>query len=119
LDGKGSVGSTFLLNSLSPDILSHVLAMDSTTGVWAAINTMFTSAYRSKVNHLHAALNDTKKLTMTADQYFTKMKGFASELASAGEPVDDDEIIGHNHHGLDGSYNSCDHYHWKSKHHPR
>jgi hypothetical protein len=107
LDGKGSVGSLFfLLNSSSSDILSRVLAMDSTNEVWAAINTMFISASRSKVNHLRAALNDTKKLTMTADQYFTKIKGFASEFASAGKPVEDDELIGHILHGLYGSYNS-------------
>jgi hypothetical protein len=33
------------------------------------------------------------------------MKCLASELVSAGKPVDDDELIGHILHGLDGSYN--------------
>ena len=42
----------FLLNSLSPDILSHVLGMESTAEVWATINSMFSSALRSKVQHL-------------------------------------------------------------------
>jgi hypothetical protein len=30
---------------------------------------------------------------MTADQYFTKMKGFASKLSSLGKPVEDDELL--------------------------
>ena len=31
----------FLLNSLSPEILSHVLGMDTTASAWTAVNTMF------------------------------------------------------------------------------
>jgi hypothetical protein len=31
-----------------------------------------------------SALNNTKKKEMTADQYFTKMQGFVSELGAAG-----------------------------------
>ena len=96
----------FLLNSLSPDILSHVLGMDSTAEAWAAITGMFSTASRTKVQHLCSALNDTKKDTMTAHQYFTKMKGFASELAAAGKPLEDDELIGYLLHGLDASYNA-------------
>ena len=34
------------------------------------------------------------------------MKGFASELAAAGKPLEDDELIGYILHGLDSSYNS-------------
>jgi hypothetical protein len=68
--------------------------MQSTTKVWAAISNMFASASRMKVQHLRAALIDTKKLNMTADEYFNKMKGFASELVAAGKPLEDDELIG-------------------------
>jgi hypothetical protein len=97
----------FLLNSLSPDILSHVLGMDSTTEAWAGITTMFASASRSKVQHLRSQLHDTKKLTMSADVYFTKMKGFASELVALGKPIEDDEIVSHILNGLDKHhYNS-------------
>ena len=96
----------FLLNSLSPEILSHVLGMESTAAVWATINTMFSAASRSRVQHLRSALNDTKKKDLTADQYITKMKGFASELATAGKPLEDDELIGYLLHGLGSSYNS-------------
>ena len=62
----------FLLNLLSPDILSHVLAMESTAEAWAAITAMFASASKSKVQHLRPAINDTKKDNMTVDQYFSR-----------------------------------------------
>jgi hypothetical protein len=42
---------------------------------------------------------------MTAQQYITKMKGYASELATAGKIVDDDELKDYIMNGLDGSYN--------------
>jgi hypothetical protein len=57
----------WLLNSLSPDILSHVLRVDSTASAWIAINGMFTTASRTKAHNLRCALNDTKNLSMTAD----------------------------------------------------
>jgi hypothetical protein len=31
----------FLLNTLSPDILSHLLDVDTTTEAWASINSMY------------------------------------------------------------------------------
>ena len=57
--------------------------------------------------HVRSAhLNKTKKKKdMSAGEYFTKMKGLCSELASAGKPIDDDELIGYILNGLDGSYN--------------
>jgi hypothetical protein len=97
----------FLLNSLSPDILSHVLGVQSTTEAWSTIDGMFKTAARSKIQHLRSQLNDTKKLPMSADDYFTKMKGFTSELAAVGKPLDKDELVGHLLHGLDKDhYNS-------------
>jgi hypothetical protein len=91
----------WLLNSLSPDILSHLLEVESTADDWTAINGMFTTASRTKAQHLRGKLNDTKKLTMTADQYYTKMKGFASKLLALGKPIDDDELLGYLLHGLE------------------
>lgn len=97
----------FLLNSLSPDILSHVLGVETTAEAWSTIDKMFKTAARSKIQLLRSQLNDTPKLGLTADQYFTKMKGFASELAAVGKPLDDDELIGHLVKGLDTRhYNS-------------
>jgi hypothetical protein len=97
----------FLLNTLSPDILSHLLDVSSTAEAWSAINAMFRTASRTKAQHLREKLNDTKKLSMTADAYYTKMKGFASELSTLGEPVEDDEMLGYLLHGLDKSeYNA-------------
>jgi hypothetical protein len=97
----------FLLNSLSPDILSHVLGVESTAEAWSTIDGMFKTAARSKIQHLRSQLNDTKKLAMSADDYFTKMKGFAAELAAVSKPLDEDDHARHLLCGLDKDhYNS-------------
>jgi hypothetical protein len=97
----------FLLNTLSLDILSHLLGVASTAEAWNTINAMFKTASCTKAQHLREQLNDTKKLTMTADQYYTKMRGFASELTALGKPIEDDEFPGYLLHGLDKTeYNS-------------
>jgi hypothetical protein len=75
--------------------------VNTTVEAWASINSMFKTASVTKGRHLWGELNDAKKLTMTADQYFSKMKGLAYELSALGEPVEDDELLGYLLHGLD------------------
>jgi hypothetical protein len=43
---------------------------------------------------------------MSVDDYFTKMKGFASELAEVGKPLDEDELVGYLLRGLDKDHYS-------------
>jgi hypothetical protein len=95
----------FLVNSLSPEITAHVLGLQHASEVWSIISKMFSTPSRTRINHLRGALNNTKKGTLTTDQFFAKMKGFSSELAAAGKPVEDDEMIGYILNGLDSSYN--------------
>jgi hypothetical protein len=74
--------------------------VSSTAEAWSGINSMFKTASRTKAQHLHGQLNDTKKLSMIDNTYYTKMKGFTSELSALGKPVEDDEMLGYLLHGL-------------------
>jgi hypothetical protein len=69
------------------------------------IKAMFASQSRTRVSNLCVALARMRKDTMTMTQYFTKMKGFANELAAAGRPIDDEELIEYLLAGLDDTYN--------------
>ncbi|KAK1620266.1 hypothetical protein QYE76_025783 [Lolium multiflorum] len=97
---------SFLVNSLSEDVLPHVFGLHHAVDVWRALHNMYSTQSKSRVSTLRGALTNTKKLDMTAQQYITKMKGFASELAAAGKTVDDDELKDYILNGLDGSFNS-------------
>ena len=96
----------FIINSLSPDVLAHVIGLESSADVWSAINALVSSKSRSRIQQLRSALNDSKKGDLSATKYIAKMKNFASELAAAGKPLDDDELIWYILHGLGSSYNS-------------
>jgi hypothetical protein len=100
----------WLLQTLSPEVIAHVVGIDSSADLWAILTTMFSGRSRSKLNELRGALTSTKKNDLTSAAYFTKMKSFASELATselaaAGKPVDEDEMVGYIVNGLDASYN--------------
>jgi hypothetical protein len=74
---------SYIMNSLSEDILSHVYGIVHAAEVWSAIHELFSSQSKSRVSNIRGALTNTKKLDMTAQQYITKMKGYASELGTA------------------------------------
>ncbi|KAM3333083.1 hypothetical protein ACQJBY_028287 [Aegilops geniculata] len=96
---------TFLLASLSREVLLQVHSIVSSTGVWTAILQMFASQSRARHIQLRGQLNNTKKGDSFAAIYFSKMKGFADELAAAGKPVDDDDLVSYILQGLDSDYN--------------
>ncbi|WVZ57882.1 hypothetical protein U9M48_008217 [Paspalum notatum var. saurae] len=77
---------------------------ETAAAAWKAIQDMFASKSRAKVTNLRFALTNTKKGTMTMAQYFSKMKGFADELASTGKVLEDEEIVSYILNGLDSEY---------------
>jgi hypothetical protein len=85
----------WLVNALSPDVLAHVVGLESSIEVWAAINAHISVSSKSQIQHLRTALVETKKNDMSADKYFSKMKGIAQELATVGKALDDDELVGY------------------------
>jgi hypothetical protein len=95
----------WLLNAVSPDVLAHVLDLDTSASVWSALNVHVSAQSKTRVQQLRSALNDTRKNDLSADKYFAKMKCIASELAGASKPVDDDELVYYVLHGLGKDYN--------------
>ena len=63
----------FILNTLSPEIIPHVVGIETTAEVWSILTKMFSSHSRTRINHLRGELNNTKKKETTAAQFFAKM----------------------------------------------
>ena len=95
---------SYLLGSLSPDILTQTIGLDTSAEVWALINSIFASKSKASRTSLRGGLSNTKKLDMTADQYVAKMRGFAIELIAAGRDIDDEELVEFLLNGLDEEY---------------
>ncbi|KAK1604126.1 hypothetical protein QYE76_027799 [Lolium multiflorum] len=97
---------SYLLQSLSLEILPHVHRIESAAGVWRALAEMFAAQSEARVTNLLVALANTKKLQMTTSEFLTKMQGFADELVSAGHPLQDRQLVSYILAGLGGGYNS-------------
>jgi hypothetical protein len=96
----------WLLNALSPDVLAHVVGLDSSAAAWAALNTHVSGQSKTRIQQLRSALNDTRKGDMSAEKYVAKMKCIAAELATVGKPLDDDELVFYFLQGLGSHYNN-------------
>jgi hypothetical protein len=95
----------YLLQSLSPDVLSDVLDLEHAAEVWKTIGDIFSAQSQARIGMLRAALTNTKKRGLTASVYIAKMKGFASELTAAGRAISDIELKEYLLAGLGKEYN--------------
>ena len=65
---------------------------------------MFSSQSLSRVNNIRTALINAQKGNQSVASYFASLRGLADELAAAGKPIQDDELISYILHGLDVDY---------------
>jgi hypothetical protein len=96
---------TYLLGAISPEILAQCVDLEHAADVWDLVNGLFVSRTKANVTHLRAALSNTKKMNMTADDYVGKMRGFATELTVAGRIIEEEELVDLILNGLDEDYN--------------
>jgi hypothetical protein len=73
--------------------------------IWTAVTSMFTAQSHTRIANLWVYLANTKKEGKTMHQYFTAVKQITNELASAGRPMEEDEIVEHLVAGFDDPYN--------------
>lgn len=83
----------YLLNSLTPEILAQVIGKESTHDLWTALTTLFAAQSQSRITNLRIAISNTKKGNMSSNSFIAKMKSLGDELAAAGRPMTDGEMI--------------------------
>ena len=95
---------SYLLNSLTPEILAQVIGKESTHDLWIALTTLFAAQSQSRITNLRIAISNTKKGNMSSNSFIAKMKSLGDELAAAGRPVTDGEMVDYILAGLDRDY---------------
>jgi hypothetical protein len=97
---------TYLVTSLSREVLVGVTSNATAATMWAAISQSFASQSWSRVLHLRNQLVATRKGDMSIASYFSTMRRYADEMVAAGKPLDDDDVVSYILNGLDVDYNS-------------
>ncbi|KAH9801545.1 retrovirus-related pol polyprotein from transposon RE1 [Citrus sinensis] len=96
----------WLLSSMSEGIITLVFKLETSLGVWKAIEVQFGSQSKSRLLHLRYMMNSTRKDDMKITDYFIKMKNIADNMAAAGSALSSDDLILHVLSGLGPDYNS-------------
>jgi hypothetical protein len=76
---------SYLLSSVSRDILVQIAALPTAAAVWKHLETSFASHSRARVINTRMTLTTTQKGSSSAAEYVSKMKTLADEMASAGK----------------------------------
>ena len=93
-----------LLASVSKDILTQVVNLETAAATWRVITTMLSSQSRARALNTRLALSMTRKGDLSVTEYIGKMKTLADEMSSAGKPLDDEEMMSYILPGLDDDY---------------
>ena len=96
---------SYLLSSMTKEILVQVSSCEHAAEVWSAVTDMFASQSKSRILQIRSQLSREKKGDSSAAAYYSKMKSLADELAAVGRKLDDDEIIEYILNGLNADYN--------------
>jgi hypothetical protein len=96
----------FLVRNMSTSIVTQMVGQTSSGGVWKAVTEMFSSQSKARVVQLRTQLNKAQKENKTAEVYFNHIKNLADEMAAAGKPLGEDDVISYILAGLnDEAYN--------------
>jgi hypothetical protein len=95
-----------ILASLSPEVLSQCLFLTTSKAVWDKLDGLYVAQSRARAMQLRMQLTTLKKNDLSATDYFSRVKELTDNLAAAGEPLRDDEIIAYVLTGLPEEYDS-------------
>jgi hypothetical protein len=95
----------YLLRNMSREVLVQMVGQTTSAGVWNTVVEMFSAQSKARVVHLRTKLNQTRKENKTGAVFFGQIKSLADEMATAGKPLDTEDIISYVLAGLDDEYN--------------
>ncbi|KAJ0113603.1 hypothetical protein Patl1_02880 [Pistacia atlantica] len=94
----------WILASLLEKFVSTVYGFETSMQVWTTLQTRFSSQSRSRISHLKHELQTLTQGTNSCSEYLENAKSLADQLATAGKPVDDQDLISFLLGGLQSSY---------------
>uniref|UniRef100_A0A6N2KU85 Retrotransposon Copia-like N-terminal domain-containing protein n=1 Tax=Salix viminalis TaxID=40686 RepID=A0A6N2KU85_SALVM len=84
---------SWINNSLSPAVLSKVARFTSSQTTWVSLERRYASQSKNRILQLRHDLLTVKGDSLSITDFVDKINQIADNLALAGKPVDDDELI--------------------------
>jgi hypothetical protein len=94
----------FLVRNMRRKVLTQMVGLRTSAAVWKAVTEMFASQSQARVVQLRTRLNQYRKENKTGQVYLDEIKGLYDEMAAAGKPLDNLDVISHILSGLDEEY---------------
>ena len=61
--------------------------------IWKTLEQVFSTKSKAQILNLRFLLQPTKKVSMSVENYFLKMKSIAHDLMVAKHPISDDDLV--------------------------
>ncbi|KAK4837237.1 hypothetical protein QYF36_003868 [Acer negundo] len=84
---------SYINASLTPSVLSTVTLLSISHDVWKSLEKRYASQSRTRILQLKNQLHNTKRGDLSISNFIDKITYIADNLALAGKPVDDDDLI--------------------------
>ena len=84
---------SWINNSLTPSVLSTVARSKSSHETWVSLEKWYASQSHNRIMHLRNELFNTKGEGLSVTDFVDKVTHIADNLALAGKPVDDDDLV--------------------------
>lgn len=86
---------SWMLSSIGETMLGHVTRCVTANDIWIVLENLFQSQSKARIMQLQLQLQTQKKGDLSVDEYVLKMRNLADQLAAAGKPINDDDLINH------------------------
>lgn len=97
---------TWLLSTISDNVLPRVLSCKHSHEVWEKIHKYFNSVLKSRARQLRSELKNTKKLARSVNEYLLRIKSIVNSLIAVGDIVSEQEQVDAILEGLPEDFNS-------------
>ncbi|KAA8548185.1 hypothetical protein F0562_004554 [Nyssa sinensis] len=84
---------SWINNSLSPTVLSTVARFTSSQATWSSLEKRYASQSKNRILQLRHDLLTVKGDGLSISDFVDKINQIANNLALAGKPVDDDDLV--------------------------
>jgi hypothetical protein len=91
--------------TLSKKVLSTIYGLETSRQVWAALANQFANQSKSRIANLKKQLQSLHQGSKSCSDYIQTAKECADQLAAAGKPIPDEDLITYLSNGLNPSYN--------------